>query len=162
MRIFASSFAVKSKIGECITEMRGISCRILSITFSRSRTEAETELKSLSGDTAYLVELLEEFEQIFREKKIEKNMVDFDDVMHYASKILDDPMAAEEYREKFTYIFIDEFQDSNMLQEIIAGKICRENNLFMVGDVKYMAMEILVPAKKTARKYSFSPVTAIA
>lgn len=104
--------------------------------FSRSRTEAETELKSLFGDTAYLVELLEEFEQIFREKKKEKNMVDFDDVMHYASKILDDPMAAEEYREKFTYIFIDEFQDSNMLQEIIAGKICRENNLFMVGDVK--------------------------
>lgn len=79
---------------------------------------------------------MEEFEQIFREKKKEKNMVDFDDVMHYASKILDDPMAAEEYREKFTYIFIDEFQDSNMLQEIIAGKICRENNLFMVGDVK--------------------------
>lgn len=104
--------------------------------FSRSRKEAETELKSLFGDTAYLVELLEEFEQIFREKKKEKNMVDFDDVMHYASKILDDPMAAEEYREKFTYIFIDEFQDSNMLQEIIAGKICRENNLFMVGDVK--------------------------
>ena len=104
--------------------------------FSRSRTEAETELKSLFGDTAYLVELLEEFERIFREKKNEKNMVDFDDVMHYASKILDDPMAAEEYREKFTYIFIDEFQDSNMLQEIIAGKICRENNLFMVGDVK--------------------------
>ena len=104
--------------------------------FSRSRTEAETELKSLFGDTAYLVELLEEFEQIFREKKKEKNMVDFDDVMHYASKILDDPMVAEEYREKFTYIFIDEFQDSNMLQEIIAGKICRENNLFMVGDVK--------------------------
>lgn len=104
--------------------------------FSRSRTEAETELKSLFGDTAYLVELLEEFEQIFREKKKEKNMVDFDDVMHYASKILDDPMAAAEYREKFQYIFIDEFQDSNMLQEIIAGKICRENNLFMVGDVK--------------------------
>ena len=39
------------------------------------------------------MELLEEFEQIFQEKKKEKNMVDFDDVMHYASKILDDPMA---------------------------------------------------------------------
>ena len=58
------------------------------------------------------MELLKSFsEQIFRERK-RKNMVDFDDVMHYASKILDDPMAAEEYREKFTYIFIDEFQDS--------------------------------------------------
>lgn len=104
--------------------------------FSRSRNEAEDELKLLYEDTAYLIELLEEFEQIFREKKQEKNMVDFDDVMHYASQILDDPMAAQEYREKFVYIFIDEFQDSNMLQEIIAGKICRENNLFMVGDVK--------------------------
>lgn len=104
--------------------------------FSRSRKEAEEELKQLYEDTSYLIELLEEFEQIFREKKQEKNMVDFDDVMHYAMKILDDPMAAQEYREKFAYIFIDEFQDSNMLQEIIAGKICRENNLFMVGDVK--------------------------
>ena len=104
--------------------------------FSRSREDAENELKLLYEDTEYLIELLEEFEQIFREKKQEKNMVDFDDVMHYASRILDDPMAAQEYREKFAYIFIDEFQDSNMLQEIIAGKICRENNLFMVGDVK--------------------------
>ena len=104
--------------------------------FSRSREEAEDELKLLYEDTVYLIELLEEFEQIFREKKQDKNMVDFDDVMHYASRILDDPMAAQEYREKFAYIFIDEFQDSNMLQEIIAGKICRENNLFMVGDVK--------------------------
>ncbi len=104
--------------------------------FNRSRVEAEAELKLLYDDTAYLVELLEGFEKIFKAKKQEKNMVDFDDVMHYASQILDNPMAAAEYRGKFQYIFIDEFQDSNMLQEIIAGKICRENNLFMVGDVK--------------------------
>lgn len=104
--------------------------------FNRSRAEAEAELKLLYDDTAYLVELLEGFETIFKAKKQEKNMVDFDDVMHYASQILDNPMAAAEYREKFQYIFIDEFQDSNMLQEIIAGKICRGNNLFMVGDVK--------------------------
>ena len=104
--------------------------------FNRSQEEAEEELKLLYEDTVYLIELLEEFERIFREKKQEKNMVDFDDVMHYASRILDNSMAAREYRDKFIYIFIDEFQDSNMLQEIIAGKICRENNLFMVGDVK--------------------------
>ena len=34
------------------------------------------------------------------------------------------------------YIFIDEFQDSNTLQERIIERISRENNLFMVGDVK--------------------------
>ncbi len=109
---------------------------LLKKYFGRSREEAEGELAGAYEDTAYLVEMLKEFEQIFIAKKQEKNMVDFDDVMHYASKILDNPMAAQEYRDKFEYIFIDEFQDSNMLQEIIVGKICRQNNLFMVGDVK--------------------------
>ena len=56
--------------------------------------------------------------------------------MHYAIKILDNTTAAGEYRERFVYIFIDEFQDSNTLQERIIERISRENNLFMVGDVK--------------------------
>ena len=37
---------------------------------------------------------------------------------------------------RFRYIFIDEFQDSNMLQETIIGRIAGKDNLFMVGDVK--------------------------
>ena len=56
--------------------------------------------------------------------------------MHYAILILQDDMAADEYRKRFRYIFIDEFQDSNMLQEAIVGRITDGRNLFMVGDVK--------------------------
>ncbi|MFR8073017.1 MAG: UvrD-helicase domain-containing protein, partial [Anaerovoracaceae bacterium] len=84
----------------------------------------------------YLTGLLKEFEEIFREMKADRNMVDFDDVMHYAILILRDDMAADEYRKRFRYIFIDEFQDSNMLQEAIVGRITDGRNLFMVGDVK--------------------------
>ena len=96
----------------------------------------DEELKAVHEDTEYMVGLVGELEEIFKAKKQEKNMVDFDDVMHYAIDILRDDMAAEEYRNRFQYIFIDEFQDSNMLQETIAGRICSSNNLFMVGDVK--------------------------
>ena len=69
-------------------------------------------------------------------KKADKNIVDFDDVMHYAIDILSDDLVAAEYRDRFRYIFIDEFQDSNMLQETIIGRIAGKDNLFMVGDVK--------------------------
>lgn len=104
--------------------------------FRRSIEEYDNELRDTAEDTIYMIGLIKDMEQLFKEKKQEKNMVDFDDVMHYAIEILRDDMAAGEYRDKFKYIFIDEFQDSNMLQEAIAARICRENNLFMVGDVK--------------------------
>ena len=96
----------------------------------------DDELRSLYDDVSYLTGLLKEFEEIYRQKKQERNVVDFDDVMHYAIGILQDDIAAAEYRDKFRFIFIDEFQDSNMLQETIVGRIAGEDNLFMVGDVK--------------------------
>lgn len=104
--------------------------------FLRSLEEYDQELKEKYEDTKYLIGLLKQFEELFKERKREKNLIDFDDVMHYAIEILDDDMAASEYREKFLHIFIDEFQDSNMLQERIIQRIARDNNLFMVGDVK--------------------------
>ncbi|MDO4486610.1 MAG: helicase-exonuclease AddAB subunit AddA [Bacillota bacterium] len=104
--------------------------------YNRTIEEYESELKANCQDTAYLVELLREFEEIFRARKSSRNIVDFDDVMHYAIEILKDDMAAAEYRNRFKYIFIDEFQDSNMLQEKIVQRIAGKNNLFMVGDVK--------------------------
>lgn len=63
-------------------------------------------------------------------------MVDFNDLEHLALKILRNPETASYYRKKYKYIFIDEYQDSNGLQEAIINQIKREDNLFMVGDVK--------------------------
>lgn len=104
--------------------------------FSLSVEENIIELRGQYEDTKYFTELLKSFEEIFIASKREQNIVDFDDVMHYAIEILGNDAAAEEYREKFRYIFIDEFQDSNLLQEEIIKRIAGSNNLFMVGDVK--------------------------
>ena len=78
-----------------------------------------------------------------KEKK-RRNVVDISDWAHFAIKVLLDgdmpSQAAKAYREQFAEIMIDEYQDSNLLQEKILTSISRnvegKSNIFMVGDVK--------------------------
>ncbi len=83
-----------------------------------------------------MAEILIHFHEVYGGIKQEKALLDFSDIEHYTIEILNNPLAAQEYREKFQYIFIDEYQDSNLLQEKIIEAIQRDNNVFMVGDIK--------------------------
>ena len=95
-----------------------------------------------------LVELTLKFSHRFAEKKRRRNIVDFSDMEHLALKILVTRKEgkcvptdiAKGYAEYFAEIMIDEYQDSNLVQELILNSISRKNlggnNLFMVGDVK--------------------------
>ena len=95
-----------------------------------------------------LAGLVTEFAQRFEEKKRNREMIDFSDMEQYALRILTEyqdgrikPSAvAEEYRRQFLEIMIDEYQDSNFIQEAILTSIStvseRKYNIFMVGDVK--------------------------
>ena len=74
-----------------------------------------------------LAELAIEFGQAFRARKQEKKLMDFSDIEHYALEILlrqeegqirPGPVARE-YREYFQEILIDEYQDSNLVQEYL-------------------------------------------
>lgn len=86
-----------------------------------------------------MVRLAKEFGERFQEKKKEKNIVDFNDLEHFALDILWDegqPSAvAQEYQRQFKEIYIDEYQDSNDVQEELVRAI-EKKNVFMVGDVK--------------------------
>ena len=92
-----------------------------------------------------LKQLIIEFSNNFYAKKRERNIMDFNDMEHLALKILvkkDDKgnisktEVAKNYEQKFEEIAIDEYQDSNLVQEYILTSVSRENNIFMVGDVK--------------------------
>lgn len=92
-----------------------------------------------------LKNLIIEFSDRFSIRKKEKNIIDFNDIEHFALKLLvkkDEKgqiistEIANEYKEKFEEIAIDEYQDSNLVQEYILNSISRGNNIFMVGDVK--------------------------
>lgn len=92
-----------------------------------------------------LKQLVLEFTEKFSVRKKEKNIVDFNDIEHFALNILlkvdedgriYETDVAKKYKEKFDEIAIDEYQDSNMVQEYILKSVSKGNNIFMVGDVK--------------------------
>ncbi len=85
--------------------------------------------------TERICRLVRRFAKIYAEKKREENLLDFSDLEHFALKVLDDESIRETVRAKYKYVFIDEYQDVNGVQEEIIGKIANDN-LFMVGDLK--------------------------
>ncbi len=104
--------------------------------FAVSPEEYVEDLNKLYPLIDYLYKLVIRFTDIYGGKKADRGIVDFNDLEHYALKILDNEPVAQEYRERFEYIFIDEYQDSNIVQETLIQSIKRKDNLFMVGDVK--------------------------
>lgn len=95
-----------------------------------------------------LLDLAQEFTERFRAKKREKNLVDFNDLEHEALKVLirkEDGKtvytdAADELSMQYREVLVDEYQDSNFVQEELLKAVSRErfgeHNVFMVGDVK--------------------------
>ncbi len=91
-----------------------------------------------------LENIILEFEKEFSKRKRDKNIVDFQDIEHFALQILikekdgkiEYSSIAKKYQEKYEEIAIDEYQDSNLVQEYILNSVSSGNNIFMVGDVK--------------------------
>ena len=80
--------------------------------------------------------LLLSLDEKYSQMKLDKNVMDFNDMEHFALEILGNEQVAEECRNRYKYIFVDEYQDSNYIQEAIIAKIKRIDNLFVVGDLK--------------------------
>lgn len=99
--------------------------------------EANQDINDMYPILTKLKNLIFEFNEEFSKRKREKNIVDFSDVEHFALNILlNSTEVAKKYQDKYEEIAIDEYQDSNLVQETILTTISRNNNIFMVGDVK--------------------------
>ncbi len=85
--------------------------------------------------TDKLVEILDNFDKKYSAAKKQRGGVDFNDLEHFALKILRDPNIIAEIRSNYKYLFVDEYQDTSPIQEEIIKALSCEN-LFMVGDVK--------------------------
>jgi len=107
--------------------------------------QANTDIYEMYDVLLAIKQLVMEFTAKFAARKKEKNIVDFNDIEHFALNILlkedengviRETDVAKKYKEKFEEIAIDEYQDSNLVQEYILKSVSRGNNIFMVGDVK--------------------------
>lgn len=116
--------------------------------FFQETQEMEADMRLCYPIMQMLVSLVKEFGKLLAKKKEEKNVIDFHDMEQFALKILTreengkfvPSEAAKDYQNQFEEIMIDEYQDSNLLQETILTSVSRmsigQNNMFMVGDVK--------------------------
>ncbi|MBB3108981.1 ATP-dependent helicase/nuclease subunit A [Paenibacillus phyllosphaerae] len=116
--------------------------------FVRTPEEFAAELQELAPLMSTLSDLVIEFGARFEAAKQERGLIDFGDMEHYCLRILRDPSstpartvpssAALEYQRQFDEILLDEYQDTNMVQEAIVDLIAKpgKGNRFMVGDVK--------------------------
>ncbi len=141
-----------SDLKDMVTESRnnvkdGIA-KLKKRIYSQSIGEAFTELHKCRDIIETYVDITKTFMDKFQEKKKTKNLIDFDDFEHYAIEILVSEengkfvptKTADEIAKDFEEIMVDEYQDSNMVQETLLNALSKErfgiNNRFMVGDVK--------------------------
>lgn len=116
--------------------------------FLRKPERLLQEIRLMNPIIETLVQLTEKFSEKFKEAKLERGLVDFSDLEHYALDILTveedglllpSPVALD-FKQKFKEVLVDEYQDTNMLQETILQLVKSggeaDGNMFMVGDVK--------------------------
>ena len=120
--------------------------------FADDYEQMQVDMKLCRPMVRVFVALVREFAEKFAKKKRAKNLIDFNDMEHLALQILTTKttiegqeqfvatQAAVDYQEQLDEIMIDEYQDSNLLQEAILTSVSKvakgEHNIFMVGDVK--------------------------
>ncbi len=85
-----------------------------------------------------LLALIGQLSDAYAKAKAKRNVLDFNDLEHLTLKLLTDhPQAAQEWGQRFEEVMVDEYQDTNQVQNAIFDALTRERgNLFMVGDVK--------------------------
>lgn len=121
---------------------------ITAMYFYEAPEEILKDMEESADSMQVLTDLVKQFSEAFSRKKQSKNMIDFSDMEQFALRILTTEeegrlvpsLAAAEYQEQFLEVMIDEYQDSNLIQEAILTSVSTvskgRNNIFMVGDVK--------------------------
>ncbi|MEW9501636.1 helicase-exonuclease AddAB subunit AddA [Jeotgalibacillus marinus] len=119
--------------------------------FVRSPESFLHDMRKMTRQLSSLIKLVQQFDESFLLAKEERGIVDFSDLEHFCLAILMEPdqegetepfpsEAAYHYQRKFKEVLVDEYQDTNMVQETILQLVKRgkekDGNLFMVGDVK--------------------------
>ncbi len=136
--------AVQEQIKSIRSMMKEKLKKLCTSGFHTSSAEIAKDFQKLYPLFKYLSEMVCAFDARYSQKKKDKGLLDFNDLEHYCLKVLlegDLPTAAaKELRARFEEILVDEYQDSNLIQEFILGTVSGKqdgrNNIFMVGDVK--------------------------
>lgn len=138
----------RQAVKELMEQARKLLKEVNEAYFYDDPNEMVSDMNKAALTMKMLVEIVGRFADVMAERKSSKNIIDFADMEQFALKILTEEVAGElvpskvakEYQDQFVEVMIDEYQDSNLIQETILTSVSRmsqgQNNIFMVGDVK--------------------------
>ena len=141
----SSNLEIKEKAKEARDEVKEKIKNISKKILICNSKEANQDIYDMYLVLKKLENLILEFQTEFSKRKRDKNIVDFHDIEHFALKILlktdeegniEKSEISKKYQNKFKEVAIDEYQDSNLVQEYILTAVSNNKNIFMVGDVK--------------------------
>lgn len=133
--------AVREQVKDMVSDLR-------EQYYDCSLEQVREDMRSMYPVVQEFTRLVEDFSEAFAMEKRSRNVIDFQDMEHFALQILTrkekegfvPSEAAGEYQERYDEIMIDEYQDSNLIQETLLTSVSRISqgsyNVFMVGDVK--------------------------
>lgn len=139
---------VKAYVSACRDRVKKAIAKLQNFYCFEPLEEMQADMEHTKETVLMLLELAEAFSIRYQKKKREKNLVDFNDLEHEALRVLIRrgagteayTEAADELSRQFEEVLVDEYQDSNLVQETLIHAVSRERfgqyNIFMVGDVK--------------------------
>lgn len=130
----AKNESVKQEISEIINEYREPLKYFFSTGILNDNIVEET--REVYRNLLILRKILIDFDLSFKRMKNDKKGIDFSDAEHLTIELLKEDDVRKDLTDKFDFIFFDEYQDANRIQNYIVEQIARENNLFFVGDIK--------------------------
>ena len=148
---------------DCKKKMISVCTKYLAMTddeISASQKKTAAALRTLSR-------VLTAYRDAFRDEKSMRSVCEFSDIRGYAYGLLigadgEPTETAREWRDRFSEIFVDEYQDTDPVQDAIFRAVARPGGLFMVGDIKQSIYSFrgAEPSIFAGYRRSFPPVTA--
>ena len=124
-RVKESRDRIKDRVKQFIEDARGL-----------NEEDFFFENRRMAEDLTLLASFSKSFAHHYGRLKEEENGIDFNDVEHDMIRLLENESVRDLLRDRYCYIFFDEYQDASEVQNHIIGRISRETNLFFVGDIK--------------------------
>ena len=132
----AAVVSLRKKVKACNDKINKLSEKYQQLMRGQGLDEVWKEFCNSTLYTDKLVEVVLRYEQAFFALKKQRGGLDFGDLEHLTLQLLSDEQAKNAILQSKKFIYVDEYQDTNPVQEAIVSALNTGNNLFMVGDVK--------------------------
>jgi len=130
------AFAAEKEAVQALREQAKAAVKAQQALLARPADEEAALMRALAPAIGALCAFVRDTSDGYAALKRGHGVVDFADMEHLALRALEEDEVRSALRARFRYVFVDEYQDSSRIQERLIGAVRRENNLFLVGDVK--------------------------